>query len=259
MGRSKKIPTSVDTEFFRNVTPLWVGPRSKPIDQKYHSSVQSLVQWIGPNWPTNNESNFFLMRDLLIKSCEKWRLHDWDADEAWIDERRADERNRPTLAKAFSNFQKVLKLAPFKRKKKMLGLAFLVELCPDLPTRLSNAEGVAGVERAIERFAKNVNLPDSAYAKYGCIEYKGIPVSIPRKEVALALSLADQITFWRRDGMQVGTMFCPHKPSLSKNLPWKAIAEFASANCADANQMLDSTNVQTLVTSLRRNVALIYW
>lgn len=259
MGRSKKIPTSVDTEFFRKVTPLWVAPRQDPIDQKYHAGVKSLVEWIGPNWPTNEVSNFFPMRTRLILSCEKWRLHDWDADEAWIDERRTDERSRPTLAKAFSNLQKALKLAPFKRKKKMLGLAFLAELYPDLPAGLSNAEGVAGVERAVERFAQNVNVPDRAYATYGCIKYQGIPVSIPRKEVALALSLADQITFWRRDGMQVGTMFLPHKPSLSKNLPWKAIAEFASANCADANQMLDSTNVQTLVTSLRRNVALIDW
>ena len=140
----------------------------------------------------------------------------------------------------------------------MLGLALLAEITPEAELELTNKELIDGVDRALERFGNNLRLADRAYARFGTIEYAGLPAKLPRKEVAVALSLADQISFWRNDGLQIGTLDCPHRPNISKNLPWKSIAQFASANSPDP-ETIDVTNVQTLVTSLSKKVALVHW
>lgn len=256
MARPRRVQKTTNSQYFQDVTPLWVGPGRKPIEFCYKNAVDALVDWVGSDWINNDKSNFFLMRQVLIKSCDSWLAHDWQSDALWIEERRTDAKYLSGLDRAFSKFSWALQKAPFRSKKKMLGLAFLAELQAKPTSVLTSEEGIAAVERAIERFGENLKGKDRGYARYGAIEYAGIPSQLPRQEVAIALSLADQITFWRRDGLSEGTLVCPHKPCLSKNLPWKAIALFASAK---RNSDLDDSTIQTLVTSLARKIVLVHW
>lgn len=192
-------------------------------------------------------------------SCESWAIHDWHSDTNRIERRRANAKCHPELERTFAKFSSALSKASFRDTKKMLGLAFLSELGFEQRSEMTNREGIEAVERAIDWFGQYLKYKDHAYSRYGAIEYAGIPRQLPRREVAIALSLADRITFLRRDGLSEGTLCCPHKPSLSKNLPWKAIALFASANCANRDSELTTSNVQTLVTSLARKVVLVHW
>jgi hypothetical protein len=199
------------------------------------------------------------MRQCLIGSCESWAAHDWQSDVDWIGRRRLNAKHLPELESTFTKFLAAIEKAPFRNEKKMLGVAFSAEFWSELPSAMTNQEAIEAVERALEWYSQRLKIKDRGYARYGAITYAGIPRQLPRKEVAIALSLADRITFMRRDGFSEGTLSCPHKPKISKNLPWKAIALFASANCIDAENEVDASNVQTLVTSLAKKVAFVDW
>jgi hypothetical protein len=256
MARPRKIEKATETRYFQDVTPLWVPPGQKPIEYRYCDAIDALVEWVGSEWVNIEASNFFPMRAILVKSCESWVTHDWQSDVSWIEERKVDAKQLPDLNRAFSKFAIALGKAPFRHKKKMLSLALLSEMQAESATGMTNQKAIGSVERAIEWFGQYLTIKDRAYARYGAIEYASIPKQLPQREIAIALSLADQITFWRRDGLSEGTLHCPHKPTLSKNLPWKAIALFASANCGEP---LDTATIQTRVTSLARKVALVHW
>lgn len=259
MGRPKTVQKNTRTQYFENVTPLWVPPNHEAIETRYHDAIDALVEWVGNGWPNNETSNFFPMRHMLIKSCQSWAAYDWQSDFDRIEERRADAKHLSKLDNAFSQFVLALGAAPFRSRKKRLGLTFLGELCPNATTKLTNEEGIAAIERALSSFGDCLKTKDRFYARYGAIEYSGIPQQLPRREVAIALCLADRITFMRRDRHSEGTLCCPHKPSFSKNLPWKAIALFASAHCFEGDDELTTSNVQTLVKSLARKAVLVHW
>jgi hypothetical protein len=259
MARPRNIQKKVDTTYFKNVTPLWVGPGRPSVADRYDHAVDALVEWVGPDWPNNETSNFFPMRQCLIQSCESWAEHDWQSDADWIEQRRLNAKHLPELESAFMKFLGAMEKAPFRNEKKMLGVAFSTEFWSELPGDMTNKEAIDAVERALKWYGQRLKINDRGYARYGAITYADLPRQLPRKEVAIALSLADRITFMRRDGFSEGTLSCPHKPKISKNLPWKAIALFASANCIDAENELDASNVQTLVTSLAKKVEFVDW
>lgn len=259
MARPKKILKLASTPYFQNFPPLWVPPGQPAIDVLYHDAVDALVDWIGPNWADNNETAFFPIRHYLIKSCKSWAAHDWLSDASWIEKRRTNAKNLPELDRTFTKFLAALGKAPFMTEKKMLAIGFSDEFGSKLPNEMTNKEAIDAVDRALKWYSQRLKVKDRGYARFGAIEYAGVPKQLPRKEVAIALSLADQITFWRRDGLSEGTNCCPHKPSLSRNLPWKAIAFFASANSVHHDSELTASNVQTLVASLARKVAFVHW
>jgi hypothetical protein len=259
MARPRNIQKKVDTAYFKNVTPLWVGPGRPSVADRYDDAVDALVEWVGPNWPNNETSNFFPMRQCLIRSCDSWAEHDWQSDADWIERRRLNAKHLPALESAFAKFLAALEKDPFRDKKKMLGVAFSTEFWSERPRDMTNKEAIDAVEQALEWYGQRLKVRDIGYTQYGAITYAGIPRQLPRKEVAIALSLADRITFMRRDGFSDGTLCCPHKPNISKNLPWKAIAIFASANCNDAENGLDASSIQTLVTSLAKKVEFVDW
>jgi hypothetical protein len=258
MARPKNIPKEISTQYFQGVTPLWMLPGEDSIPKKYNDAVMSLAEWCGPEWHVNGSSNFLLMRNVLIKSCGAWSQYDWESDEARIDQRRNDAKHRPTLARAAKGLKQALSKAPFNRKKRQLALSFLYELRAEAPESTTIAEGIAAVERVIERFADQCSRPDHAAARFGPIEYSRLPKTLPRREVAIALSLAGKVTLMRRDGLQAGSKIRGGPPNISDNLPWKAIAEFASANCEDANDIVDASSVQTLVMSLSKKISRVY-
>jgi hypothetical protein len=259
MSRPKNISKVTETPYFQSVTPLWVAPGRPNVESRYHDAVNALVDWIGDGWINNATTNFFPMRQCLILSCESWAAHDWQSDADWIERRRLNAKHLPELESTFTKFLAAMEKASFRNEKKMLGVAFSKEFWSEPPSEMTNQEAIDAVERALEWYGQRLKIKDRGCAHYGAVIYAGIPRQLPRKEVAIALSLADRITFMRQDGLSEGTLSCPHKPKISKNLPWKAIALFASANCIDAENEVDTSNLQTLVTSLAQKVAFVVW
>ena len=259
MPRRKAIPVSINTQYFNDVTPLWRPPDQAPIPKRYRDGVLALAEWAGPKWADNDQTDFFLIRTVVIASCEAWLSYDWDSDEAWIAERRADAKLLPNLEKSTSELLRLLGSGRFRALKKNLVRALLVELGIDVPRTLTNAEAIVALERSTERFAEWTKIGDKGHARYGAIEYQVLPDRLPRRETAVALSLADRITFFRKDGYSSGTLSTPHLPNISPNLPWKAISLFASANLTDPDMEIGPSNVQTLVTNLSENVARVHW
>jgi hypothetical protein len=257
MARRRGIDEVTSTAYFENVTPLWVPPNVAPIDTRYHNAILELAKWAGPNWVSNEETFFFPLRQKLIRICERWRDHDWPRDVRWINERREDSNNLASLDRAFGKFVSALKKAPFRQNKRALGIAFLAELCPDAHIDLNHEQGINAVERALDRFHQNLKIKDGARAQFGPIEYPCMPRQPPEREIAIALSLASSITIWRRDGLSEGNHISPHKPVISKNMPWKAIALFAWANSENADYEMDIKDIQKRVTSLARTVVAV--
>lgn len=257
MARRRSVLEVTSTAYFEGITALWVPPNVAPINTRYHSAILELAKWAGPNWVSNEETFFFPLRQKLIRICERWRDHDWSHDVRWIDERREDSNSLGGLDHAFGKFVSALKKAPFRQNKRALGIAFLSELCPDAHIELNHEQGINAVERALGRFYQNLKVKDHARAQFGPIEYPRIPRQLPEREIAIALSLASSITIWRRDGLAEGNHISPHKPAISKNMPWKAIALFAWANSANADYQIDTKDIQKRVTSLARKVVAV--
>jgi hypothetical protein len=259
MARPKSFSKRRDTDFFKDVTELWVQPSEPQIPKQYHAAVNSLVEWAGPDWISNHDSNFFTIRTFLIKSCEVWAVYDWDADARWIAERKQDAKHIEQLDLAHRKFAIALNKAPFRHQRRALGLSFLREFCPDWETEMTNAEGWAAVNQAIAGFAQNLRIRDRAFARYGAIEYAALPKQLPSKEVAIALSLADQISSYYPSGSSRRRVDCPRKPNLTTNLPWKAIEEFAIANSTADDLIIGASSIQTRVASLAKRVDRVYW
>ena len=259
MSRRKAIPESINTQYFKNVTPLWRPPDQPPIPEKYHDGVLALAEWAGPDWADNGKTDFFLIRTVVIESCEAWFSYDWDVDAAWIAERKADAKLLPNLKKSAIELSRLFGNGDFRALKKNLVRAILIELGIDAPKTLTNGKAISALERSIEHFADWTKVGDKFHARYGAIEYLDLPDRLPRQETAIALSLADRITFFRKDGHSSGSLTTPHLPNISPKLPWKAIALFASANMADSDRQIGPSNVQTLVTSLSEHIARVHW
>lgn len=259
MPRPRSIRKVTETRYFQNVTPLWVAPGRRLVESRYHDAVDALVEWIGGNWVNNETTNFFPMRQCLIRSCDNWAIHNWQSDAEWIERRKLKAKYLPELERTFAKFFAAMGKAPFQNEKKLLDIGFSTEFWSKLPNEMTDREAIHAVERVLEWYGQCLKVRDRGYSRFGAIMHAGIPRQLLRREVAIALSLADRITFMRRDGLSEGTLSCPHKPSISRNLPWKAIALFASANCINAESGLDASKVQTLVTSLARKVAFVDW
>lgn len=258
LPRRQKIPAKVDSKYFTGVTPLWEPPDKPAIPEKYHDAVYALAEWAGPDWSVNERTSFFLIRMVVIESCEAWSQYDWETDELSINDRRLNEKKRPKLAKAAEKLSDSLASPSFQDLKIGYLRHLLAQIGAKPPFGFTNDDAIAAVENSFQTLAKSASIIDRAYARYGPIEYEILPTRFPQKEVAIALSLADRITYLRKDGESAGSLWTPHPPNLSRNLPWRAIAYFASAN-ADENNMLDETSVQTQVQSLARSVSQVYW
>lgn len=258
MSRRKLIPQPVDTPYFKDVTPLWESPKGTDIPERYKTAVDLLVDWAGPEWASNEKTGYFLMRDMLTGACERWHGYDWAADESWIEERRSDAQQRPKLAKATLKFISALSSSPFRTQRHFLGLSVLTEFGATLSEPLTFGDGVAAISQSLEQFSNYISKSDKFSVRFGSVEFVAMPRALPQREIAVALALADLITFWRRDAHQCGTQDFPHKPRLSRNLPWQAIAEFASAHCLVAENLIDPSSIQTRIKSLVRNIKWVH-
>ncbi len=257
MARPKKIPGAISTKHFSNVTPLWVAPSRTAIPKIYHDAVMSLARWVGPQWSNNEETEFFMMRDLCIKMCERWTSDDWRADTDLFKIACKDTKQRPSFTNSVSNLLKTFKTTKLIMEKRIFIVSLMSELAVEMQPDVTNEKAIGAVEHALAFTAKHSKRATDRPVRFGPLEYSSIPIRLPMPSSAIALALADLITLWRRDGSQAGSLFSPHPPKLSVNLPWKAIAEFASANSVPG-EAIDANAAQTLVRNLARKVAWVH-
>jgi hypothetical protein len=255
MPRTKQIPTSFDSPYFKDVTPLWVGPKSSPIDDIYHPAIDSLARWCGPDWPDKQKTNFFQIRTILLNYCERWKNYDWGKDLDRFERRRTENRQRLQFKSAAERLLKSMRAAPFRIEKIDWVRSLLWSLGSEISPETTNKQVIQGLEQSIEQLVKLIESGIQRAFVFGPLGYARLPKALPRKDVAIALQLADVISMWRRDQYSSGTMLDPHKPNITKNLPWKAIAEFAAPPGLDPDDFLNPGNVQMLVSSLSRSIA----
>ena len=254
MPRPKPRPDTVDTPYFRDVTPLWVAPGKAPVPEHFHKASMALADWAGPNWSNNKATGFFPLRDYLIKACGRWQNYDWLADKELLNLRKRDAKHRETIARATKAFRLALGKSAYRKAEKDLGISIVAALSPTAQIDLNYVEGCEAVRKALQKFEGRALSPDRSPARFGPLLYKMLPRTLPRAEIAVALVLADLVTGFRRDEFRAGGKFFPRAPLLSKKLPWKAITLFATALCDDPEAKFDHRNVTSSVKNLHGKV-----
>ena len=258
MAKPLKRPNTVKSAYFEGVTPLWVAPGRDPIPHHYHAASISLADWAGPDWPENEKSGFFPLRHFLIGACDKWQAYDWDRDKEQIALRKQDDKQRETLARTTKAFRLALRKSAYRKAERDVGIAIAAALCPDGSIDLTYSQGCDAVADALKEFEARASRKDRAPVRFGPLLYEGFPRRLPEPEIAVALVLADFVTGFRKDNHRAGGVGFPRAPLLSPNLPWKAIAEFATAFTLDPNASINPDNIATRVGNLRNKVTRIY-
>lgn len=257
MAKPRNRPDAVNSAYFEGVTPLWVAPSKAPIPERYHAASFSLADWAGPSWPDNDASGFFPLRNYLIGACEKWQGHNWQADRDLIAARKRDAKNRPTLAKATRAFRQAVGRSSFRKAERDLGVSIAAALCPSAKLEMTDEDICIAVANALRDFEKQTLRPDRCPVRFGPLLYDSFPSRLPEREIAVALVLADIVTGFRKDEHRAGGIHFPRPAVLSPKLPWKAIAEFATAFSDDPEASINPDNVAMRVRNLRGKVARI--
>lgn len=258
MAKPRNRPAVVDSAYFDGVTPLWVAPGRDQIPEHYHAASKSLADWAGPDWPDNDKSGFFPLREFLIGACDRWQAYDWDKDSAQIAIRKLDDKHREILARTTKAFRLALRKSAFRRAERDLGVAIAAALCPEGRIELTYAQGCDAVGDALKDFETRAVRRDRAPVRFGPLLYDTFPKRLPEREIAVALVLADFVTGFRKDPHRDGGRMFPRPPLLSPNLPWKAIAEFATAFTNDPTASINPDNIAMRVGNLYKKVARIY-
>jgi hypothetical protein len=257
MAKPRNRPDTVNSAYFEDVTPLWVGPGRAPIPERFHAASLSLADWAGPDWSDNDASGYFPLRHYLMGASERWNAYDWKADEDLIASRKRDEKHRETLAKATRAFRQAIGGSAFRRAERDLGVSIAAALCPNAQIEVTYEDGCNAIAHALREFENQSLRRDRFPVRFGPLLYDTFPARLPEREIAVALVLADFATGFRKDKHRAGGIHFPRAPVLSPNLPWKAIAEFATAFSDDAEAAINPDNVATRVRNLRAKVARI--
>ena len=264
MAKPRNRPDVVNSDFFSGVTPLWVGPGRAPIPERFHAASFSLADWVTSRLPRNSdqnwsasESGFWPLRHFLIEATERWHSYDWKADEDLIASRKLDEKHLETLAKATCAFRHALGKPALRRAERDLGVSIVAALSPDARIEMTHEDDCNAVANALRELENWASQPDRHPARYGPLLYDTLPARLPKPEIAVALVLADLVTGFRKDGHNAGGIHFPRPAALSPELPWKAIAEFATAFSDDPEASITPENVATRVRNLRGKVAQI--
>ena len=258
MARPRKRPPKVSSRYFADVSPLWVAPGRPPIPERYHEAVESLADWAGPDWADNEKTYFLPIRSYLLDCHQRWLQYDWEADRSAIAEWRRGRKYQAHLIEATKRFRQELERSSYKEAYRKLGISIGAELTPDAVIDMSRDEGIAAIQRGIEHFAQWVDRPERFLCRFGCVEFEAPPVRLPQVGIAIALSLADFVTGFRKDGLQAGSLWFPRPPQLSRNLPWKAIGQIVANPLDDLEGGVPPESIQTRVENLASKVSRIY-
>lgn len=192
-----------------------------------------------------------------MRASERWNAYDWKADEDLIVSRKRDEKHRETLAKATRAFRQAIGGSAFRRAERDLGLLIAAALRPNAQIEMTYEDGCNAIANALREFENQSLRPDRFPVRFGPLLYDTFPARLPEREIAVALVLADFATGFRKDEHRAGGIHFPRAPVLSPNLPWKAIAEFATAFSDDPEAAINPDNIATRVRNLRGKVARI--
>ena len=195
MPRPRNRDEVVDTLYFSRVTPTWVPPNASAIPERYQPAINSLADWAGPSW--HESSDFFWVRDRVVEQCERYVAYDWDVDTKTIEYYKTAPRDHAELFKSFRRFKRLLDLPSFQNAKRILALSVLEEFSPDSEINISYQEGMDATDRALISFGEYLSNDPSPLLKYGPIEFEQIPRSLPKRSLAMALSLSDCISVFR--------------------------------------------------------------
>ncbi len=148
--------------------------------------------------------------------------------------------------------------SPTRKAQRDLGISILAELCPSAEVQLGYDEGCDAVLRALVGFEARASKSDRSNYRFGPLGYDRLPHRLPKREIAIAVVLADLITGFRKDGGAKGGVLFPRKPELSPNLPWTAIAEFSVALSDDPDVSISPDNVAGRVRNIVGKVTRIW-
>lgn len=264
MPKPRNRPAKANTAYFEGVTPLWVKPGEPAIPERYHEACHSLADWVTSLLPIgssaslldNDLTGFFPLRHYLIGVCDSWHAYDWQADTDLIAARKRDAKHAETLAQTARAFRQAIGRSEFRRAERDLGLSIAAALSPNTPINVIYEDGCDAIAQALREFERSAVRPDNYQVRFGPLLYDTMPVRLPKREIAVALVLADLVTGKRKDEHRAGGNFFPRPPLLSPNLPWTAITKFATAYSCDQGE-LDHRTVTTSAKSLHRMVARI--
>jgi len=254
MAKPRNRPKHAPSTRFGNITPTWSSPENPPIDGRFDAPCQSLADWIGPKWIDERASGFLNIRYALITACERWHAYDWQSDLEAFKSRKSDEKNREDIRISAIAFRRAIGRSSYRLAERDLGIAIVKGICPEAQPTVTHKEGCDAVVEALRKLEAKSSRKDTARTTFGPLSYGSLPRRLPKPEVAVALVLADIVTRERRDEHQRRERVYPRPPHLSKNLPWKAIAEFAGALSEDLEASLHPDNVATLVRNQTKSV-----
>lgn len=249
MARPRNRPTSVGTDYFDGVTPLWSGPKNEPLPERYASAAEALADWAGAEWPDNEKSGFFPLRHYFVKACESWSQYDWAADEEWIVALQREDDVRPDIAKHARGLRLALKESAKERLAQELAMEMRRALAPLAEIEPSRKKEIQATFRALADFEKTVAKPVVRRVRYGPAYYDEWPKKLPKRETIMAIVLADLFTELRRDNLRHRRNGYRRKPEVTKGTPWKAIAEFVKADFDSDEQRISADYVQSAVRS----------
>ncbi|QCI93900.1 hypothetical protein [Novosphingobium sp. EMRT-2] len=271
MAKPRNRPDTVNSAYFADVTPLWVRPAipdvrpaDPPIEERFHAACYSLADWASSQLPRKSdkdwsadETGFWSLRHYLMGASKRWHAYDWQADKDLIASRKRNEKHRETLAKTTRAFRQSIGRSAFRKAERDLGVSIAAALCPDAKIEMTYGDGCNAIANALREFESQSLRPDCFPVRFGPLLYDKFPARLPGREIAIALVLADFATGFRKDKHRAGGIHFPRAPVLSSKLPWKAIAEFATASSDDPEAAITPENVATGVRNLCGKVARI--
>ncbi|WP_132468641.1 hypothetical protein [Novosphingobium sp. ST904] len=185
-----------------------------------------------------------------MDASKRWKAYDWQADVDLIASRKRGVKHREALAKATRAFRQAISRSEGRKAERNLGISIAAALCPEAQIEMTYEDGCNAVANALRDFEKQSLRPDRFPVRFGPLLYDAFPARLPEREIAVALVLADFATGFRKDEHRAGGIHFPRAPMLSPILPWKAIAEFATAFSDDAKVAIDPENVAMRVKNL---------
>lgn len=228
----------------REVSPIWtmVGPEGYKVDgvipSRYHVAAVSLATspFFKNTWAADFDGAKFLMiRDRWIEACEAARAHDWEGDAGRFEFRRSLDERAAEVGRSTRRFRNAIAADQQGGAQK---LAFFLwaafedrEVGDDESRKMTSSVPTDAILRALDCFAEHCETPlgrGTGSIPFGPGHYLRLPRRLPKREVMLALQLADLFSCWRADTPTVLPL-AGRTPRLTSGTPWKPLTHFVDA------------------------------
>ena len=266
MPKPRMRESTIDTDFFTGVSPMWQPPNAEAIPINFREPVDALADWIGPAWHDQPSSGFFRLRNYLILRVQQWQRYDWVSARHNYDLGRAWRLSRARVQKATITLLKELAVGNDPATNRLFAdiirNAFSTRAAP--ATKMWQND--QAIDDALNAFGKIVSATRPKNGRFGPLELDRFP-SLPAPIVAVAILLADRVTCLRKDTQDEirGTsdarrsLWSGLPPRTSAKLPWKAIGLFAAQAIPDpAGDDFDFEGLQSRTVRFAKNVVRLH-